>query len=112
MVCVFPGCALVRASDLRFISALIREDFPTLDFPANATSIFVFAGNTLVIPHTVSNATFFITIRFSCFLQRSAISAYESVHYSSSAFFFFFPDFFSEIFPVSAIGRISSMVSA
>ena len=68
MVWVFPGCALVLASDLRFISALIREDLPTLDFPANATSIFVFAGNTLVTPHTVSNATFFITIRFSCIL--------------------------------------------
>jgi len=34
-----PGCAEVRASAFRFISALISDDFPTFDFPANATSL-------------------------------------------------------------------------
>ena len=38
MVWVFPGCELIRAKDFLFISALIREDFPTLLLPAKATS--------------------------------------------------------------------------
>ena len=44
IVCVFPGCELVRASDLRFMSALISEDFPTLLFPAKAISGSSFCG--------------------------------------------------------------------
>lgn len=40
MVCVFPGCADVLANDFLFINALIRDDFPTFDFPANAISGF------------------------------------------------------------------------
>jgi GTP-binding protein len=35
MVWVLPGWALVLARDFRFIRPLIREDFPTLLFPAN-----------------------------------------------------------------------------
>ena len=55
MVCVFPGLWLVLAKDLRFISALINEDLPTLLFPAKAISGCVFTGILLVIPTTVSN---------------------------------------------------------
>ena len=36
----------------------------------------------------------------------------QDVFYSASAFFFFFPGFFSEIFPIRATGRMSSIVSA
>ena len=64
MVCVFPGAELVRARDFRFISPLIREDFPTFDFPANATSICPFSGNLLVMPQTVSSSAFFTIISF------------------------------------------------
>ena len=35
---VLPGVALVRASLPRLVSLLIIEDFPTLLFPAKATS--------------------------------------------------------------------------
>lgn len=65
MVCVFPGCADVLASDLRFNSALIMDDFPTFDFPANATSLNGLSGILLVIPQTVSKFTLLITIIFS-----------------------------------------------
>ena len=41
---------------------LIREDLPTLDFPANAISGLSLSGSTLVIPQTVSKLTFLITI--------------------------------------------------
>ena len=64
MVCVFPGCAEVRASALRFIRALIRDDFPTFDFPANATSGYAVSGTLLVIPQTISKLTFLITSIF------------------------------------------------
>ena len=59
MVCVFPGCALVLARALRFIRPLIREDFPTFDFPAKATSGLPVSGILLVIPQTISSDTFF-----------------------------------------------------
>ena len=59
------GVADILAYDLRFISALIRDDFPTLDFPANAISGSVFSGSLLVIPHTVSRLIFLIIIYFS-----------------------------------------------
>ena len=62
MVCVFPGCALVLARDLRFIRPLMREDFPTLLLPANANSIYGLSGILLVIPQTVSRLTFLITM--------------------------------------------------
>ena len=63
MVCVLPGVADVRANDLRFISPLINDDFPTFDFPANAISGNVFSGYVLVIPHTVSSSRLRIIIR-------------------------------------------------
>lgn len=58
-------CADVLASDLRFNSALIMDDFPTFDFPANATSLNGLSGILLVIPQTVSKFTLLITIVFS-----------------------------------------------
>jgi len=64
MVCVFPGCPEVLAKDFLFTRALMRDDFPTFDLPANATSGNVFLGSLLVIPHTVSKFTFFITMFF------------------------------------------------
>ena len=54
MVCVLPGWELVLARDLRFINPLIREDLPTLLFPANATSGCIFSGSLLVIPQTIN----------------------------------------------------------
>ena len=63
MVCVLPGWELVLARDLRFINPLIREDLPTLLFPANATSGCIFSGSLLVIPQTVSRLTFFMIIK-------------------------------------------------
>ena len=42
---------------------LIREDLPTLLFPANATSGCIFSGSLLVIPQTVSRLTFFMIIK-------------------------------------------------
>ena len=62
MVCVFPGWEEVRASDFRFISALISDDFPTLDFPAKATSSNRLSGIALVIQQTVSKFKFLIII--------------------------------------------------
>ena len=38
MSCVFPGFTAVFASSLRFVSILIKEDFPTLDLPIKAYS--------------------------------------------------------------------------
>ena len=64
MVCVFPGWELVLARDFRFIRPLIREDFPTLDFPAKATSGLPVCGILLVIPQTRSSDTCLITISF------------------------------------------------
>ena len=49
MVCVFPGCPEVLAKDFLFTRALMRDDFPTFDLPANATSGNVFLGSLLVI---------------------------------------------------------------
>ena len=60
--------AEIRASALRFISPLIREDFPTLDFPAKAISGRWFSGSGLVIPQTVSRFTFLMIMTFSPFL--------------------------------------------
>ena len=62
MVWVFPGWEDVLAKAFRLINALIREDFPTFDFPAKANSGNTFSGKVLVIPQTVSNYTFLITI--------------------------------------------------
>ena len=62
MVCVLPGWDDVLARDFRFISALISDDFPTLDFPAKATSSNRLSGIALVIPQTVSKFTFLIII--------------------------------------------------
>ena len=62
MVCVFPGWAEVLARDFLFITALMREDFPTLDFPAKAISGLPVSGSLLVIPQTISSETFLITI--------------------------------------------------
>ena len=44
MVCVFPGCPEVLAKDFLFTRALMRDDFPTFDLPANATSgnVYIF----------------------------------------------------------------------
>ena len=75
MVWVFPGWEEVLASDFRFISALIKDDFPTLDFPANAISGLSFAGITLVIPQTVSKLALFIIIVFS--ISRSFLRIQE-----------------------------------
>ena len=74
MVCVFHGCALVLARDFRFIRPLIRDDFPTFDFPANATSGLLVSGSLLVIPHTISNDTFLITIDFLSFFTTNGQS--------------------------------------
>ena len=64
MVCVFPGCPEVLSKDFLFKSALMRDDYPTFDLQQKATSGNVFLGSLLVIPHTVSKFTFFITMFF------------------------------------------------
>ena len=64
MVWVLPGWEDVLARDFRFRSPLIREDFPTLDFPANATSGHSFSGSLLVMPHTVSSSACLMIIYF------------------------------------------------
>jgi hypothetical protein len=38
ITCVLPGVPEVLAASLDFRSALINDDFPTLDLPINATS--------------------------------------------------------------------------
>ena len=43
----------------------VLDDFPTFDFPANATSLNGLSGILLVIPQTVSKFTLLITIVFS-----------------------------------------------
>ena len=61
----FAGKSNVGKSSLingLFIRPLISEDLPTLDLPEKATSGCWFSGSVLVIPHTVSRFTFFITI--------------------------------------------------
>ena len=82
MVWVLPGWALVLARDFRFIRPLIREDFPTLLFPANATSGWIFSGSLLVIPQTVSRLTFFIIIKipfsFCFFAQNAALCHHKA----------------------------------
>ena len=65
-VVIIDGLCLARLGTgpgqrLRFINPLIREDLPTLLFPANATSGCIFSGSLLVIPQTVSRLTFFMT---------------------------------------------------
>ena len=65
MVWVFPGVAEILAYDFRFISPLISEDFPTLDFPANAISGLSLSGSVLVMPHTVSKFILLMTIFLS-----------------------------------------------
>jgi hypothetical protein len=42
---VLPGRELVRASFVLFTSLFMREDFPTLDLPAKATSGLSRGGN-------------------------------------------------------------------
>ena len=54
------AAADVLANDFRLINELIKEDFPTFDFPANANSGKLFSGKILVIPQTVSSDTLFI----------------------------------------------------
>ena len=67
MVWVFPGWAEVLARAFRFISALISEDFPTLDFPANANSGRVFSGSLLVTPQTLM-----ITVQINEYAEKGA----------------------------------------
>src|SRR3954468_13917970 len=45
---VRPGVCEVRASALRPVSALIRLDLPTLERPANATSMPAIGGSVLI----------------------------------------------------------------
>src|SRR5699024_1488332 len=75
IVWVFAGWPLVRARDLRFISPLIRDDFPTLDFPAKATSGIPVSGSRLVTPHTISSSACLITFGFFSVLDGIIISS-------------------------------------
>lgn len=62
MVRVLPGDEDVLARLCLQVKVLIREDFPTLDLPANATSGSEFAGKELVGPITVSKTAVLIFI--------------------------------------------------
>lgn len=80
MVWVLPGWEDILANPLRFISVLMREDFPTLDLPQKASSILSFCGSLLVIPQTVSNSSDRMTITFSFSLARRREFAPSSQH--------------------------------
>ena len=56
--------------DDRTEAVVIREDFPTFDFPAKANSGSMFSGSVPVTPQTVSSPTFLITIYIPSFCEK------------------------------------------
>jgi hypothetical protein len=50
---VRPGVELVRARPFRFTKVFMSEDFPTFDFPANATSGTVSGGIIITLKRTL-----------------------------------------------------------
>ena len=64
MSCVFPGFTAVFASSLRFVSILIKEDFPTLDLPIKAYSCRSEGGHLDTSALLTINSAFLISIVF------------------------------------------------
>ena len=59
---VLPGLDDVFANPLWLQSILIRLDFPTLDRPIKAYSLFVSAGHLEIVGAEITNSDFFISI--------------------------------------------------
>ncbi len=57
MVAVLPGVALTRARPFCWNRALMREDLPTLERPANTTSGVPEGGSCPAVPKEVRKVT-------------------------------------------------------